>query len=436
MKSLKSFVRPLAFVAFAAVAFGACDEQINGGGACPALCPNPPAQLRDTTFFAVSLDSSLIGYPALGTEPQFFIAQMGDTLQTGAVFRFDSLPNVFRRANSATDSVIMAVDSAYLRLTVVTGDTLGLATTVDVYDVDMDGAEEADPTSVTSAFTPDRLIGSRTIPADSLRDSLRIPLDNAKIFAKTQIADSTKRRLRLGVRLRDGGARKLRLQGSYYNPNTGGLSGATTQLVFRPSVDTAVPKLTLSNISRTPTDERIFALDYSDYPVIFKAPPAPPAGVLRIGGLPGRRAYLRFDIPSSILDSSSVVRATLEMTQRPALFSPQARDTVRIAHYGVVASSSVTDLSKALALIQDLPSTPDTLKVIPADSGRRDFEIIGWVRVWKGTKEAKTPRALALALPAEGTSGSLVDFVSLEGPAEVRPRLRLTYLPKSTDVVP
>ena len=428
MKSLKSIIRPIAFVAAAALAFGACDEQINGGGACPTLCPGPPAQLRDTTFFAVALDTTITGFPALGTETQFFVAAMGDTLETAAVIRFDALPTVFRRVNSATDSVIMAVDSAYLRLTVFTGDTLGLAATVDVYDVDLDGAEEADPTTVTSAFTAARLLGSRTIPADSLRDSLRIPIDNAKLFAKIQIADSSKRRLRLGVRLRDGGARKLRIVSSN--------GGAISQLVFRPSVDTSVPKITVTSLSKTPTDQPIFAADFADYQVILKGAPEPPAGVFRIGGLPGRRAYLRFDIPSSILDSSAVVRATLQMTQRPALFSPESQDTVAIAHYGVVSSPAITDLSRVL-LFTDRLSTADSLGVVPADSGLREFEIIGWVRIWKGTQATKTPRALSLRFIEEGLSGSVVDFFSLESAtAAVRPRLRITYLPKSTDVVP
>lgn len=434
MKSLKSFVRPLAFVAFAAVAFGACDEQLNGGNACPSLCPNPQAQLRDTTFFAVSLDTAIAGFPALGAESQFFVAQMGDTLQTGAVFRFDSLPNVFRRVNSATDSVIMAVDSAYLRLTIVTGDTVGVETTVDVYDVDMDGAEEADPSVVKDVFTPDRLLGSRTIPADSLRDSLRIPLDNAKLFAKIQIADTTKRRVRLGVRLRDGAARKLRIQALNPDPEVPGEGGAITQLVFRPSVDTSVPKIVLTNLSRTPADLPVFAFDLADYPVYFKSPPEPPAGVFRVGGLPGRRAYLKFDIPSSILDSSAVVRATLQLTQRPALFSPEARDTVRIDQFGVVASPAITDLSRALLFISQL--RPDSLRLVPADSSLREFEVISWVRVWKGTKETKTPRALAFALRREGKVAQVVDFFSIEAPVGVRPKLRLTYMPKSTDVLP
>lgn len=430
MKSLKSFVRPIAFAAATAIAFGACDEQFNGGAACPALCPGQQAQLRDTTFFAVAMDTTIAGFPALGSEPVHFVASMGDTLETASIIRFDSLPNVFRRANSATDSVIMAVDSAYLRLTIQTGDTLALATTVDVYDVDMDGAEEADPTAVASAFTASRLLGTRTIPADSLRDSLIVRLDNAKLLAKTQTADSSRRRLRLGIKLRAGGNNKLRIVTSN--------SGAANSVVFRPSVDTAVPKIFVPARSMTPA-EPVFRAELTDYLVILKGTPEPPPGTFRIGGLPNRRSYLRFDIPSSILDSSSVVRATLQVTQRPALFSPEARDTVNLLQYGVVASPAITDLSRALVFIDRLATNADTLKVAPADSGLREFEIIGWVRVWKGTQATRTPRALSLSLPFdnEGTSGKVLDFFSLEAAtAGVRPRLRLTYLPRTPEVIP
>ena len=55
----------------------------------------------------------------------------------------------------AVDSNIVYVDTgAFIQLGLVRPDTLGAATTVEVYDVDMDGAEDADPTVVTSAFTP------------------------------------------------------------------------------------------------------------------------------------------------------------------------------------------------------------------------------------------------------------------------------------------
>lgn len=421
--------QPLALATAVVVAFGACDEQLNGGAACPILCPGQQLALRDTTFFAVDLDTTIAGFPAFGAEVRFFLASMGDTLQTAAVVRYDSLPNLFRHVNSVDDSAIVAVDSAYLRLTIVTGDTLGLPTTVEVYDVDMDGAEEADPTTVAGAFTPDRLLGSRTIPADSLRDSLRVPIDAAKLLAKIQREDSLTRRLRVGIRV-SSASETNRM--SMLATNGGGAA----QLIFRPSMDTTVPKVVMFPLSKTP-DDLFIALDMADYQVVINGPADPPPGVLRIGGLPSRRAYLRFNIPSDILDSSNVVRATLQLTQRPNGLSSQSGDTIGIGHFGVLASPVVTDLSRALQFVQRLPGqAADTVLAVPADSGLREFEIIGWVRVWRGTKPEKTPRAIALLTPGEGISGSLIDFFSTEAAVELQPRLRITYLPRTAGQLP
>ena len=428
MKSRFSSVRPLLYLVAAAIAFGACDEQLNGGAACPSLCPSQQVGLKDTTFFAVDFDTAIAGFPALGAELRFFLAAFADTLQTAAVFRFDSLPTRFFRINSPEDSAIIAVDSAFIRLSIVTGDTLSAKpTTVDVYDVEMDGAEEANPNAVVSQLVASRLIGTRTIPADSLRDTLLIPIDNAKLLQKIQTADSTRRRLRVGIRVREGSpTRKL----TVFSQDAAGIP----RLIFRPSVDTAVPKFTMEAFSKTPEDNFEIKLDMADYLALVKTPPPPPAGVFRIGGLPGSRSYLRFDIPSRILDSSAVVRATLELTQRPARLSPEARDTVSVAFYGVVAGPVITDLSRALLFI--LPGRADSTLVTPSDSAVRQFEVIDWVRIWRGTPAGKAPRALSVALPGEGRRGSVVDFFSIEAPVSVRPRLRLTYLPKTEATVP
>jgi len=64
VKSWLNRVRPLAVAMALGVAFGACDEQLNGGIACPSLCPTPPSTLRDTTFFPVDLDTSIAVFPA------------------------------------------------------------------------------------------------------------------------------------------------------------------------------------------------------------------------------------------------------------------------------------------------------------------------------------------------------------------------------------
>lgn len=428
MKSWLKHAQPLALATAFAVAFGACDEQLDSGIACPALCPQQQTTVRDTTFFAVDLDTAIAGYPSLGQELRFFITSMGETLQTRAVVRYDSLPSTFRHTNSVTDSAIIAVDTgAHISLTIVTGDTLAAPTTVEVYDVDMNGAEEADPSAVAAVFTPDRLLGSRTIPGDSLRGSLplRMPIDPAKLLAKIQ-ATAPANRLRIGIRVATAGTTRLTALTSNTN--------APPLLVFRPDTSATVPITTMVPLSKTPA-EAFLASDLADYLVIAKPPPDPPANVFRVGGLPGRRAYLRFSIPSQILDSGSVVRATLMLTQRPNGLSPDSKDTVAIQPYLVAASAKVPDISRALLLLTGFCSM-DSVRLVPADTGARTFEVIAAVRCWRGTKPGESPRALALTSTSEGGVPRLIDFFSLEAPIEVRPRLRITYLPKKEAGLP
>ena len=427
MKFWFNRARPLAIAAALAVAFGACDEKLNGGTSCP-LCPGQPGPLQEDTLLAVVLDTSIQGYPTLGGEFTFFVATLGDTLESAAALRFDSLPKFWRRSNQADDSAIVYVDTgSHVKLQIVTGDTLGLDTTVEIYDIDMLGVEDTMPEAVASAFTPDRLLGSRTVPADSLRDSVKVPIDPAFILAK--INDTVPmNRLRLGVRVSQAGNPRL----TVVSANSAG----SAELVFRPSADTAVavPTIRLETFSRVPFDPTL-SVHMADYQVMIKAPPDPPPGVFRIGGLPARRAYLRFDIPPAILDSSSVVRATLLLTQRPNPVSPELGDSVGIGHFGVVAGGSLTDLRRTLFFIERL-SNRDTLFVFATDSAVRNFEMIDWVRAWRGTDPFRTPRAIALATASESRNARQVDFFSIEAAPELRPRLRITYIPRAAGPLP
>ena len=427
MKSWLNYARPVAIAAALAVAFGACDEQLNGGGACPVLCPSEPVSLQDTTFFAIDLDTTIAGFPGIGEETRIFVAAMGDTLQSAMVVRWDSLPDTFRRVNSPTDSLIVAVDSAQINLAITTGDTLGQPAVIDVYDVNLGGAEESDPTIIRDSLVPSRLVATRTVPPESLKASITIPIDSAFLRNKIQEPDSVLRRLRLAFKLREGsGARKLT-----FIPQEG---TGTPSLTFRPTTDTTAPKMTLVARSLTPASNSNLRSHMADYLVVVKAPPDPPAGVFRVGSLPARRAYLRVNIPSRILDSTAVMRATLMLTQRPAGFSPESRDTIIVGHFGVVSSGVITDISRALQFVS--PVNGDTTRAVPADSAVREFEVVHWIRMWRGTSPTKTPRAVAISAETEGKSGSLIDFFSIEAPAGVRPRLRLTYLPRPEATIP
>ena len=110
-----------------------------------------------------------------------------------------------------------------------------------------------------------------------------------------------------------------------------------------------------------------------------------------MGGIPGRRGYFEFDIPQFLIDSTDLVRATLELTQKPNPAAPRADDTVTVRELRVFASREVTDLDRRLLFVDRFRDL-DTLAMIPADSGLRQFEMIDLVQSWRGTTAARTPR--------------------------------------------
>jgi hypothetical protein len=170
----------------------------------------------------------------------------------------------------------------------------------------------------------------------------------------------------------------------------------------------------------------------ADYLIVLKGTIAEPPGILALGGVPGRRIYFSFNLPSQIVDSSTVVRATLMLTQVPNPFSPDARDSAKVYPQAVVAGSAVTDVGRALELL-GAPGTAglDTTHAFaPADSGLRQFEMVQLVRSWSSQLAAGTTRALAMRSSIEGTSGATYWFFSSEAPLALRPKVRLTYAPR------
>src|SRR5206468_7352772 len=113
-------------------------------------------------------------------------------------------------------------------------------------------------------------------------------------------------------------------------------------MFFRATPDTATKPLAVTLLSKTPVGETILSLNLADYTVIAKAPTAASGTTLAVGGLPTRRVYFRFDIPSSIIDSSTVIRATLVLNQLPnSALDPT--DTIRVLPQVVLAGKVVTD---------------------------------------------------------------------------------------------
>ena len=400
----------------------ACSEDLEGGAACPALCSGQNVTVFDTTIEAVSLDTSLVGIPAFGNDGSLYLAFRGDTLDVRSVVRFDSIPSTFNKGGG--DSAITRLDSAYLLLRVnAIGTKVKGPVRINLFDVDTTEADTS-VAVVRTLFRPDRLIGGSTLDTNQVRDSLRVYFSNGPLLAKI----AGKKRLRVGIQATSAQGVEI---------NLGSIDGGQTPLLrFDPAPeDTAISPLSISPLSQTPSDDAHQASDFLDYIVVLKAPLPPTGPVLSVGGLPNRRAFLRFDIPARILDSSTVLRATLILTQQPNR-AIDPKDTLVVVPELVRAGPEVLDLRRA-AILTD-PFAFDTIRVAPGDSGTRLIEMASAVRQWATVSSAalSQQRAIILRTSRQGTSAFEVLISSREAPVALRPRLRVNYARRTSFGIP
>jgi hypothetical protein len=408
---LSSFVPRLLVTAAVFFTVASCSENLDSSPVCDVLCPPVGGDVQNVTIDAVVVDTTVDAVSGLGTEPGLLLANRGDTLDARVVLRFDTIPDKFVPTGD-TLQPITTVDSAFIRLRI---DTLSIKgpgpVTIEAYDVDTT-ADDTSTAAVLALFRPDRFISSQTFTTGQLTDTLNYFISDSVVLAKLQAGQ----RLRIGLRA-TGPSSQMRIFASEDFGNRAAL------LMFRATPDTATKPLTVTLLSRTPVEQPQVAANLADYTIIAKAPPQAPPTVLAVGGLPARRVYFRFVVPSNIVDSARVVRATLLLNQIPnnAL---DPTDTVRVLTEIVLAGAVVTDPEKAAQIVSPLP---DTLLLRPGDSGTQNVELSRAVALWRTQTAELLPRAIVLAAVNEGNSPLEIRFSSTEDVAALRPRLRISY---------
>lgn len=409
-----------------AVVLTGCTEKLNGSAGCPLTCVDQSVQIQTVTLDAVQLDSTVLGGLGKGTEPQMLIANRGDTLDTRLIIRFDTLPSR-SKATAADSSVsIVYLDSANLRLRVDSAAfAIGVPITVAVYDVDdTTVVDDSSTARLAARFTPTRLITAQQFAPGSVVDSIKIRLPGAFLLAKAQ----ARARLRLGLQVSASKSVQFRVLAQE--------SGFGPILSTRISPDTTVARVTMAPYSTTPSDNLSIAHSLGDFTLVVKGTPPPPAGVLTIGGLPGTRAYLLFNVPPAISDSSLVVAATIVLTQR-ASASPDPTDSMSIQPHLVLAGPGILDPSRAAQITA--PATVlglSPLKTPPGTSGVREIQIGPAFKYWGIQSAAQLPRAIVLESVQEDYSPQQAFFYSSSAAPALRPKLRISYTPRSRVAVP
>jgi hypothetical protein len=141
-------------------------------------------------------------------------------------------------------------------------------------------------------------------------------------------------------------------------------------------------------------------------------------------------------VPSHIVDSTTIVRASLLLTQKPNR-GISSRDSIFVFPAAILAQSSVHDARTVLQFVSAIGMYGlDSLAMAPADSGERAFEVVNIVRTWRGQSTDVSPRALALRSNGEGGAPGEVQFFSSRVGGAVRPRLRITYVPQTSFGLP
>ena len=418
------------------LAITACAEKLEGGASCPLLCAQQSPTLKDTTIDGVVFDTTIVGLPPIGAERLLMLASHGDSLDARAIVRFDTIPQSFTARNSL-DSVIVKLDTAMLVLPIQKPDSAHRPVgpiTIEAYNVDSVPADSVSlPTDTVASvietlFRPPRLLASKTFAPESLLvDTLRIPLPADTVLDRVLKGTS----LRIGFRL-------VTTVGQGYDILLGSTQvSAPVTLHLVPSTDTGAVPLEVTPLSKTPIGQDFLAGPLADYSIVVKGgSSAAPSDRIAVGGVPSRRSLLRFDVPSNIIDSTTVVRATLLLTQVPNHGISQ-HDSIYVFPAAVLASSAITDVRTLLQFVGGIGQFGlDSLSMAPADSGVRAFEIVPLVRTWRGTPSDISPRAIALRSNAEGGAPGQIDFFSSRVGGAVRPRLRITYVPQTSFGLP
>lgn len=410
----------LAGLVLLTVAIAACTENLDNSIGCPLLCVDQQAGVETVTLDVVTFDSTVSSSIPVGTELSLLLATRGDSIDSRAIIRFDSIPATYTKSGSTTALDITTVDSALLHLRVDTvGGRIPDQVTLDIYDVNSDAADSL-IAPIAALFTPARLIGSQTYAKAALKDSITFA------FSPSAILSRKGGPMRLGIRARANQSVQLKLRSNEFG-------GSPTTLTYRVSPDTTVAKVVLAPFSKTPVDQPDRAVALADYTLLVKGTATGRAIDLNVGGLPARRVYMRFNVPAFITDSVDIIRASLLLTQIPNN-QIDANDTVFIVPHVVLATEVVTDILRASKIIA--AANLDTLKVRPGASGVATLEIAQVLALWRSTIATTTPRAIVLLSSKEGESPLEARFYSLEGTAAQKPKLRITYSTRKSKGLP
>lgn len=373
----------------------ACQDDLTAPGACPDFCPPGELVVIDTVLpGSVTADSTFRGYVP-GHRARAIQLAFDSAPMSYGVARFgrfsDSLPTATGIGPVVTN------DSFRVHLTVrerSAGDTL----TIVLHRLPPSVDSLTELADVEPYFQDSTVIGTIAVPDSIPGDSVRtvIPGDAFPEFFGTDSAVVT-----LGLALR--------------GPEPAFISLGTFESDQDPILTRFVQVRTEDDSTTSASEERLTAFETHLAP----ATPPLPDSLLAVGGLPAARTLFRVVLPSPIMDSSDVVRATLVLVPAaPVIGAPLDTLGLRVdlLMKDLGPKSPVQFIQTNLGAAQAPIGSADTLR-IDVTPHIREFQ-----------RDTTRPRSLSLRVAQEAARIGEVRVFSSRSAAGV-PLLHLTYVP-------
>jgi len=389
------------------VAAGGCGEDLlaPGVGTCPNYCPPEQLQVVDSVLLDnITSDSTFSGYvqPYEASALQVYRDSTAAAEANGwAVILFRRFSDsLLISSGDTTHGAVLATDSFRLEIP-VRGRTSATGIELLVYRLPLGLDSTTTAADLAPYFADSTLLA--TVPiADSVTGSSVFATIDALAFPDFA-ADSNRTALGIAMRTPTG----------FLNVGaTEGSSAATlSRYVQVDSAGVSVPRVE----GKQPEFDS------------FLGPPesALTDGERGVGGAPSARTLLRFALPTRILDSSTVVRATLVLVPTGPVLGAPGDSIVLIAQGLNVDAGAKSPLrtvpsdSVALRIGFVLVGASDTVRLDVTDV------VIGWVN------DSTRPPSLAVRAVPEGATFAEYRFAAVSSGAD-RPRLHVTFIPPLT----
>ncbi len=377
-----------------------CEEKLTAPAACPEFCPSENLEVIDSVFTgSIVRDSAFRGYVFPSEASRLQVIGPGGALESRALVQVNPFSERIGVGGRDTSTVNAdAVDSFRIDIPVVSR-SAGTALSINVYRLPAGTDTSAGFSDLDTLFTSANLLATVAVP-DTL-ESGTVSATVAGTEFPSFVADD--RVIVLGLSAAGGTSPWVKL-GSEDEGNSVSVIRFVTAMV--------------AGADSTLSDGRTAGFDT----YVANRPPPDVDGHLVVGGSPSARSLLRVQLPTAVVDSSDVIRATL-------LLLPTAQaQGVPGDSFVVRANPLSADFGpKSPIVLPNILSTDTsmvTIAVGTSDTVRLDITTI--VRSWRADTTA--PRSIMLQAVPEGADLAEISFGSSLTPG-FEPRLKVAFVP-------